>query len=615
MDENSASAEMGKDVAVKPSLDQIQIFSGTSQIKEETDAASGFLRYVLLAQRTIGNFMEQYGKTIKVGIVALLAIALHVFLGFAIRHNFQKAQALLILMAIAWILLIYYQGVKPKLGERVYRSCYLPFEQRVMKLQKLRFIQWGFYIMIGAAVVVFFIFDTMNDRYRLVSLAGLAVIIALMFIFSTNPAKVAWRPVIIGCLFQFLIGLVMLRWEWGKIKFNELANGIIRFLEYTNNGTEFVYGFIAKPPNICGMDPVFAFTVLQVIGYFGAVVALLYYYGIVQWCVKKLAWAMALTMGTTAAESMNAVASILLSSSALLIKPYMEQMTVSELHAVMVSTYACIDGSLFAAYVAFGACPTYILSKSVMTAPSALVAAKLMYPETEESRTARAEDLNLPAGEETNALEAVGNGAVTAVAMIFAIVANLIVFIALLAFFNNVIDWFGDMLGFEGWTFEKGIGYIFFPFAFLMGVGGDVDETMRVAQLMGTKTVLNEFIAYQQMGQMVAHPDGPLLSPRAQMIATYALCGFSNIGQIGISMGLLGTMEPSKRHIFAKVAVRALVAGSLSCVMTACIAGVLVDNPQQCFPDNRQQNCFDVGRFQAFLAANGSASSFKQFMR
>uniref|UniRef100_A0A914XHR2 Sodium/nucleoside cotransporter n=1 Tax=Plectus sambesii TaxID=2011161 RepID=A0A914XHR2_9BILA len=400
--ENIAFDEAGNekaDVQKRTAMGRFPV-TATMINKDDPDETTGCMRLVLRIQEGVEAFMQRHYQTIKAGIIVCLAIALHVFLGFAIHHDFQKAQTLLILMIFAWIFLIYYHGIKPYLGESMYSNYYAPFEQQLLQVWNLWSIHWGFYILAGTAVAIFFVVDTWNDHYRLVSLLGLFAIIGFMFIFSKNPAKVKWRPVIVGCLLQFLMGIAVLRWEWGKIKFNQLSDEIIRFLDYTKNGTEFVYGFIAKPPNICGMNPVLAFTVLQVIIYFGAVVAILYYYGIVQWCVKKMAWAMALTMGTTAAESMNSVACTFfgMSEAPLLIKPYLEQMTASELHAVMTSGFACVAGSTFAAYVAFGACPIYLLSHSVMAAPAALAAAKLFYPETEESHTAKAEDLELPAG-------------------------------------------------------------------------------------------------------------------------------------------------------------------------------------------------------------------------
>ena len=178
-------------------------------------------------------------------------------------------------------------------------------------------------------------------------------------------------------------------------------------------------------------------------------------------------------------------------------------MTPSELHAVMTTGFSCIAGSVFAAYISFGACPIYLLSASVMSAPGSLACSKILYPETRVSKLARIEDLHLSRSKESNALECISNGAVMAVELVVAIVANLIVFLAILAFVNSVISFTGSMIGHEGWSFEVIMGYVFFPLAYIMGITADTQETMRVAELMGIKTVLNEFISYQKLGEMI----------------------------------------------------------------------------------------------------------------
>ena len=179
-------------------------------------------------------------------------------------------------------------------------------------------------------------------------------------------------------------------------------------------------------------------------------------------------------------------------------------MTPSELHAVMTSGFSCIAGSVLAAYISFGACPVYLLSATVMSAPGSLACSKILFPETRASKLARIEDLHLPKSKESNALECISNGAVMAVELVVAIIANLIVFLAILAFVDNVIYFIGSMIGHEGWSFELFMSYLFFPLAYIMGVTEDPKETMRVAELMGIKTVLNEFISYQKLGEMVA---------------------------------------------------------------------------------------------------------------
>ncbi|WKX94167.1 hypothetical protein Q1695_011435 [Nippostrongylus brasiliensis] len=207
-----------------------------------------------------------------------------------------------------------------------------------------------------------------------------------------------WRTVTWGYSVQFCFGLLVLRWPWGSLVFQRAADLTVKFLQLTDLGSSFVYGYLAKPLPICEMEPVLAFSALQVLVFFGAVVSLLYYYSIIQWILKRMASFTQLTLGTTAVESLNACACVFLgqAESALLFGPYVEKQTASELHAIMTSGFSCIAGSLFAAYVSFGACPRYLLSSTVMSAPGSLACAKIMFPETEDSLSRKVSDLTLP---------------------------------------------------------------------------------------------------------------------------------------------------------------------------------------------------------------------------
>uniref|UniRef100_A0A915B599 Sodium/nucleoside cotransporter n=1 Tax=Parascaris univalens TaxID=6257 RepID=A0A915B599_PARUN len=581
------------------------------------EEVTGPMRYIAVVQNGIERFVMAHRRHLKWGAFILLLIAFHVYLVFALIRNFDRAETMMIFTCIAWGLTIYYCLLKRFLGDLFYTKAYRPGKDIFDKLWSFTLARMIFYCLVVGAIIAFIIVDTKNDRGRLMGLSAMAFFLAFMFLMSANSARINWRPVCWGYFIQFIFGLLILRWHWGSDKFSKLSHYIVVFLDYTYEGTTFVYGFLSDPPNICGMSAVFAFSSIQVVIYFGAIVALLYYYGIMQLLLKKMAWLMQITLGTTATESLNACACVFLgqSEAPLLIKPYIVKMTPSEIHAVMTSGFSCIAGSLFAAYISFGACSTYLLSSTVMSAPGSLACSKILYPETKKSQLVKIEDLDLPKGEESNALECISNGAVMAVELVMAILANLIVFLALLAFANNVISWLIGLLGYEGWNLEVILGYAFFPLAYLMGVTSSTEQTLRVAQLMGTKTILNEFIAYQKLGEMVS-ADPPLLTARSQMIATYALCGFSNISSIGIQLGILGGMAPSRKPLLSKLAVRALIAGCISCFWTASLAGVLVAEPVSCPQPNLSATCFNVTEYRDLLAnttattpANVSSSS------
>ncbi|CAJ0576564.1 unnamed protein product, partial [Mesorhabditis spiculigera] len=567
------------------------------------EEVTGVMRILEVIQQGIGGFMTRHHKAISILVLLAFLGLYHGWLIAAIVHDAKKVEPMIVITGILWAGVIYYQVIKRFFGEAIYRSVFEPAIHVGGKIWQFIGFQILFYMLILGLILGFLVWDTWKDHKRLTGLGGMACFIVLMWILSNNRARIRWRPVIWGFFLQFCLGLLVLRWDWGNQTFNRISNQIVKFLDYTNNGTSFVFGFIADPPNICdpnnpstAISGAFAFTSLQVVVYFGSIVALLYYYGVIQFILKIMAWFMTITLGTTATESLNACACIFLgqSEAPLLIKPYLEKMTASELHAVMTSGFSCIAGSLFAAYIAFGACPTYLLSATVMSACGSLACSKILYPETEESKLKDVSDLELPKGEESNPLECISNGAVAAVELVLAIVANLIVFLALLAFIDNIFDYAGEVIGYSGWSFQKSLGYVFFPLAYVMGVTENSDETLRVAQLMGTKTALNEFIAYQNLGTMVAKGE---LSPRSAMIATYALCGFSNFSSIGIQLGVLGGMCPQRKQVFARVVLRALLAGCISCFFTACVAGILVENPTHCDRAGGSQACFDPNKY------------------
>ncbi|PAV58894.1 hypothetical protein WR25_08883 [Diploscapter pachys] len=344
------------------------------------------------------------------------------------------------------------------------------------------------------------------------------------------------------------------------------------------------------------MAPVFLFSALQVLIYFGAIVAVLYYWGVMQMVLKKVAWFMRFTLGTTATESLAACANTLLgmSEGPLLIRPYLEKMTASELHAICTSGFSCIAGSLFSAYISFGACPNYLMAASILSAPGSLAFSKLLYPETKKSQLKEVKDLELEKPTESNVIECLSNGAASMVGVVFAIGANLVVFNALMALLDDIINYIGSLIGYNGWSFQIILGYIFFPLAYIMGVTANLDETLRVAQLMGTKTAVNEFVAYQKLGEMTS---AGLLSARSAMIATYSLCSFANFGSVGIQLELLGSMAPSQKPVLSKIIMQALLAGSVSSFYTATIAGILIDSPTLCLPKNNAGSCFDPNKF------------------
>ena len=362
-----------------------------------------------------------------------------------------------------------------------------------------------------------------------------------------------------GLALQFCFGLLILRWQVGQAVFGCLGRKVKTFLDFTDAGSGFVFGFLVtqQPFNTASLENgtaakqvaetinaggalnfVFMFKVLSIIYFFNFMVSILFYLGVMRWLVVKLGWLLQVTVGTTACESMNAAGNIFLgqTEAPLLIKPYLPDLTRSELHAVMTGGFATIAGSVLAAYISFGISAAHLLSASVMSAPAALAYAKLFYPETQLSRT-KAGALAPAKSEDSNVLDAAANGASQSVFLVGNIAGSLIAFLAFVAFLNGVLGWCGGLVGLPFLSFEWLLGWIFYPLAFIMGVPcgepepGCQDQCRQVAILVGLKTIVNEFAAYDKLAQFRG-----CLSHRSQAIATYALCGFSNPASIGVQV-------------------------------------------------------------------------------
>lgn len=534
----------------------------------------------------LNDFATRRQQLVRGLIYVILAILYNAYFVASIYYSIKNGipmdwcggvGLLIILTVLGYVGLFYFQIVKKFWGESIDRNVLQPIDRTFDRVWEYRVVQYGVYLVIIAALIVFLVIDTANERYRLVSFLGLIVFLLLGWIFSKHPSKVKWRHVTWGVALQFIFGLIVLRWDVGRQVIQCLGDKITVFLDYSNAGSGFVYGYLATDINMAGiaLGTIFAFRILSVIFFFSFFVSILYYYGIMQWVVQKIGWLLQISIGTTAAESMNAAGNIFLgqTEAPLLIRPLLPKMTKSELHAVMTGGFATIAGGVLAAFISFGISASHLLSASVMSAPAALAYSKLFYPESEKSQT-KAGDLKIPKGTEANALDAAAQGAANAVFLVLNIIANLIAFLAFIAFLNGIISWFGGLLGAPYVTFEYIMGKIFIPVAWLMGV--PAAECDLVANLVALKTIVNEFAAYSKLSEYIAQG---IISKRAETIATYALCGFSNPGSIGTQIAALSTMAPDRQSDLAQVAFRAFVAGSAACFMTACIAGTLISSP------------------------------------
>ncbi|ESO98542.1 hypothetical protein LOTGIDRAFT_142755, partial [Lottia gigantea] len=404
---------------------------------------------------------------------------------------------------------------------------------------------------------------------HLVSLGGLTAFILLTYLTSVNPAKVNWHPIFWGLTLQYFFALIILKTTPGRDLFQWLGDRVTEFLAYSDRGAKFVFGETTY------LNHFFAFKVMPVVTFFSTFIAVLYYLGIMQAIVKVFGRFLSFCLGTTPAESLNAAGNIFvgMTEAPLMIKPFLPIMTKSELCAVMVGGFATIAGSVFGAYLSYGVPGEHLLSASVMSAPAALAIAKLTYPEVEKTQSTDDDYNKMVRGKERNVIEAASSGASLSIGLIANIVVNLIAFLALLEFVNACLLWAGHRVGVEGLTFEFICSYLLFWVSLFMGV--EIADCRQVAKLVGVKTFTNEFIAYERLSELLGNKATNALcfQERSEVIATYALCGFSNIGSMGILLGGLSALAPERRSDLSSIVFRAMVAGNVACFFTACIAG------------------------------------------
>jgi CNT family concentrative nucleoside transporter len=412
---------------------------------------------------------------------------------------------------------------------------------------------------------------------RAISFFGLLVMLFLAWLLSSHRFRVRPRIVFGGLFLQFTFAALILKTAWGGAVFDWLGAFFTKLLDFVDAGSSFVFG-----PRYA--DYYFAFKVLPTIIFFSSLMSILYYLGIMQRVVKLVAVVMQKTLQTSGAESLSAAANIFVgqTEAPLVIRPYVEHMTRSELMAVMVGGFATIAGGVLAAYVGMGINAGHLMTASVISAPAALLVAKILEPEVDVPKTLGRVDIDAPSPA-SNLIEAAAIGAADGARLAINVAAMLIAFLALIAMVDYGISGLGRLLASEPlgwntswWSLPAFLGYAFAPLAWVMGI--ETSDCFKVGELLGIRVVANEFIAYQQLGDLAWQPpDSPLhISKRSEIILTYALCGFANFGSIGIQIGGIGGLAPTRQSDLARLGLRAMIGGLLACFMTACVAGMLL---------------------------------------
>ncbi|XP_052245750.1 solute carrier family 28 member 3-like [Dreissena polymorpha] len=604
-DEVTHAVPKGDGMKLEFDLDQYE----ESSDDEEDEYDHKLARAVGTAQRAIWNYFRMNKIVFWIVVAVVLTMLYTAYFLYAIIKFFDKSDEEMVRLLWFTVFVACFAAAKiswDKSLERNWDSARMSEKirerfERLPHHDKVGTIVYWF-LVIGTTVffIIFVIVDIAIDHPdNLRSAFGMAVFVLLFYIFSYKPSKVQFRPVFWGLALQFYFALLILRTTWGYNAFDWLGKRVSEFLAHTDAGSIFVFGEAYTMH-------FFALKVLTVIIFFSSFISMLYYAGVMQFVIRHIARFLAFCLGTSPTESLNAAGNIFIgqSEAPLMIRPFLKEMTRSEIHAVCTGGFATIAGSVMAAYILMGVSPNHLLSASVMSAPAALAMAKLFWPETKKSKANADAVYNMARGTEHNIIEAASNGASISIKLISNVAVNLIAFIAILNFVNETLRWFGKRVHMTDpeLTFSLVCSYLFYPIPWLMGC--DTGDVFKVASLIGTKTFLNEFVAYKELSVYIknravldkyaANPNatwsyisdgitlgngttlaGGIISDRSTVIATYALCGFSNLTSIGIMIGALGAMAPNRKKDITKVVVRAMIAGNVACFMTACIAGLL----------------------------------------
>ncbi len=404
--------------------------------------------------------------------------------------------------------------------------------------------------------------------HHLIGILGMLTMMGLAYLFSSNRAAINYKTVGWGLGLQIVFAFLVMRWEYGRILFQKAGAAVNWLLDFSFFGSSFVFGDLGKKGSSMGFF--FAFQVLPTIIFIAAVFALLYHWGVMQAVIKLAAWVMTRLMGASGAESLNVAASIFMgqTEAPLTIRPFLPDLTKSELMTVMTSGMAHVSGGIMAAYIAFGIEAKHLLAAVIMTAPGTILLSKMLVPETETPRTGGKVQM-ADIERDPNALGAISRGTIDGLHLAINVAAMLISFIALLYLADGIFGFVHSHIGWFPSSLEQVFGWVFAPIAWLIGIPWHDCPT--IGNLLGLRTVTNELIAFQRLGPMKDS-----LDPRSFTIATFALCGFANFSSIGIQIGGIGALAPNRKGDLARLGIRAMMAGTMANLMSASIVGIML---------------------------------------
>ncbi len=419
----------------------------------------------------------------------------------------------------------------------------------------------------------------------MISLLGVVAIIVMALLLSTQRRAIKRRTVIGAFVLQVGIGAFALYVPWGQEALGGLAAGVSSLQVYANKGIDFLYGGLSSAQmfTVFGSGGfVFAIRVLPVIVFFGSFISVLYYIGVMGWIIRIVGGALRVLLRTSRVESMAVTSAVFIGQSEvpLVVRPFIADMTRSELFAIMVGGFAAVAGSVLLGYAGLGVDLKYLIAACFMSAPGSLLMAKLMEPETEQPQDRKMlENLGSGEGKPANIVDAAAEGAQVGLRIAMSVGAMLVAFVALIAMVNGLLGWAGHWFGYPQLTLQLILGYVLSPIAFLIGVPWN--EAVLAGGFIGQKLVLNEFVAYADLSNYLVADKAsaagvPLLSAHTQVIVTFALCGFANLSSIAIQLAGLSGIAPERRELLARLGLRAMVGGTLSNLMSAAIVGFFI---------------------------------------
>ncbi|MEI5905903.1 NupC/NupG family nucleoside CNT transporter [Bacillus spongiae] len=397
---------------------------------------------------------------------------------------------------------------------------------------------------------------------------GILTVLIIAYIFSAHKTKVNFRTVLGGLAIQLLFAFLVLKTTFGKTALDYLTNVVNKIIGYSDAGAKFLFGGLyGDETNIFF---IFAFDVLPVVIFFSALISVLYYLRIMQVFILIIGGALSWLLGTRKAESMSAAANIFVgqTEAPLVVRPYLNKMTESELFAIMTGGLASVAGSVLIGYSLLGVPLEFLLAASFMAAPAGLVMAKIFVPEVDDTPEPKDFEMEIDS-ESANVIDAAARGAGVGLQLALNIGAMLLAFIALVALINGLLEFLGGFVGFDNLSLELILGYIFAPLAFAIGVPWE--EAVQAGNFIGQKLIINEFVAYSSFSEVL-----DTLTPKTVAIVSFALCGFANLSSLGILLGGLGNLAPERRGDIARLGLRAILAGALASLLSAAIAGMLI---------------------------------------